>query len=315
MLELVADAQDVVLAGLHVRVPVARKVLVHVSGIERLVVQSGVDRKDDNRQPVVTERVLDGFDEAVVSSYVAMSLLMSDSCNTPKRPSASSCVSPTGFRAASVSSPTTRMSFRCLALREGGWWVAESRCRGARRRAALSASVKERYDHSAVPPGGGAMRAAWNARARDAHESSDNDRTDAPAASIRLSRPLPSHRPPTGARASSRRGSRVKVIRRSGTFARRRQVRVVRRGRRHAARGGGMRREDEARASGVVSLNNSQLQKSHRRARRSRGDRHDDAAAVGRLAHGPCGRRLRSKAPRFVADAMLATVTWNCDAA
>ena len=77
----------------------------------------------------------------------------------------------------------------------------------------------------------------------------------------------------------------------------------------------GMRREDEARASGVVSLNNSQLQKSHRRARRSRGDRHDDAAAVGRLAHGPCGRRLRSKAPRFVADAMLATVTWNCDAA
>ena len=50
----------------------------------------------------------------------------------------------------------------------------------------------------------------------DSHESSDNDRIDAPAASIRLSRPLPSHRPPTGARASSRRGSRVKVIRQSG---------------------------------------------------------------------------------------------------
>ena len=66
------------------------------------------------------------------------------------------------------------------------------------------------------------------------------------------------------------------------------------------SRRGGMRREDEARASGVVSLSNSQLQKSHRRARRSRGDRHDDAAAVGRLAHGPWNRSLRSKAPRWL---------------
>ena len=58
---------------------------------------------------------------------------------------------------------------------------------------------------------------------------------------------------------------------------------------------GMMRREDEARASGDTFLNNSELRKSHRRVHRSRGDRHDDAAAVG-LVHGPWGRRLRSKA-------------------